>query len=247
VQSFAQQFHARSAKVFGGWGANAVPVAEFTVAQILLANKGYYQNMRDCKVVPRNGNMGHKGPGNFGECVAVLGAGMVGRAVIELLKPFVLDVIVFDPFLPEEDATELGVEKVSLEDAFRRGLVVTNHIASLPETVGMLRGEHFESMRENAVFINTGRGATAVEADMIDVLQKREDLTALLDVTVQEPPQGESPLYMMPNVVLTGHIAGSLGDEVVRMADYIIEDFIAWHDGSPTRFEITPEMLKTQA
>jgi phosphoglycerate dehydrogenase-like enzyme len=247
VQHFAPAFHSRGISVFSAWGANAVPVAEFTLAQILLANKGYFRNIRDCKVTPRKGNMGHRGPGNFGECVAVLGAGMAGRALIKLLEPFELDVIVHDPFLPDEDAGALGVEKVSLEDAFRRGLVVTNHIANLPATVGMLKREHFEVMREFAVFINTGRGATVDEEQMIGVLQEREDLTALLDVTEAEPPQRDSPLYTMPNVSLTGHIAGSLGNEVVRMADFMIEEFLAWGEGRPLRYEVTSEMLKTLA
>jgi phosphoglycerate dehydrogenase-like enzyme len=172
---------------------------------------------------------------------------MAGRALIKLLEPFELDVIVHDPFLPDEDAGALGVEKVSLEDAFRRGLVVTNHIANLPATVGMLKREHFEVMREFAVFINTGRGATVDEEQMIGVLQEREDLTALLDVTEAEPPQRDSPLYTMPNVSLTGHIAGSLGNEVVRMADFMIEEFLAWGEGRPLRYEVTSEMLKTLA
>ncbi len=135
----------------------------------------------------------------------------------------------------------------TLEEAFQRGLVVSNHLANVPETRGLLTGKLFSKMREGATFINTGRGATVVEADLIEVFRERADLTALLDVTDPEPPEPGSPLYDMPNVHLTSHIAGSIGDEVVRMADYAIEEFLAWEQGHPLRYAVTREMLPTMA
>ena len=173
---------------------------------------------------------------------------MIGRTLIKLLKPFDLKVIVWDPFLSDEEAKELGVEKLpSLSEAFQRGLVVTNHLANVPGTRGLLTAELFTSMRQGASFINTGRGATAVEEDLINVLRERADLTALLDVTYPEPPTPDSPFYALPNVHLTSHIAGSLGDEVVRMADYAIEEFQTWQQGQPLRYAVTREMLPTLA
>ena len=86
-----------------------------------------------------------------------------------------------------------------------------------------------------------------VEEDLIGVFSERADLTALLDVTYPEPPVSGSPLYTMPNVHLTSHIAGSMGDEVVRMADYVIEEFQAWQNGQPLRYAVTLEMLSTMA
>jgi len=246
VQGFARPLLERGLLVVSAWQANAVPVAEFTLAQILLANKGYFRNTQECRsLAGRRGAF--CGNGNFGETVAILGAGAIGRKVIELLRPFNLRVIVFDPFLGDEDAARLGVEKVTLEAAFERGYVVTNHIANLPHTVKMLHGGLFERMRENATFINTGRGATVDEPGFIRVLQARPDITALLDVTDPEPPGEDSPLYTLPNVHLTSHIAGSLGDEVIRMADYCIEEFLAWEKGDALRYAVTLEMLDTMA
>jgi len=187
-------------------------------------------------------------PGNFECTVALLGAGMIGRAVIELLKPYALDIIVFDPFLADADAAALGVIKVDLEDAFRRGHVVSNHLANVPATRGMLHGELFASMQPSATFINTGRGATVDEGAMIDVLRRRPDLTAVLDVTAPEPPVDTSPLYALENVILTPHIAGATAShEVWRLADYMIEEAIALRDGRPLRYEVTLEMLATMA
>ena len=240
VQGFARPLLERGVTVVSGWAANAVPVAEFTLAQILLANKGYFRNVRDYQQ-GRSEQAAFVGRGSFGETVALLGAGQIGRKVIELLRPFVLRVIVFDPFLSHEDALNLAVESVSLEEAFTRGYVVSNHLASLPATVGMLQGAHFATMRPNATFINTGRAATVVEVELVQVLQARPDLTALLDLA------DDPLLFELPNVAISSHIAGSKGDEVVRMADYVIEEFKAWKKGEPLRYAISASMLKTMA
>jgi phosphoglycerate dehydrogenase-like enzyme len=246
VQHFARPFLARGIEVFSAWSANGVPVAQWTLAQILLANKGFFRNHREFQS-ERMGQKSFSGRGNFGATVSLLGAGQIGRRVIEYLRPFDLEICVFDPFLSEEAARELNVEKVELNAAFERGDVVSNHLANLPATVGMLRGKHFAVMPPNATFINTGRGATVRESELIEVLAARSDLNALLDVTDPEPPLPDSPLWEMKNVVLTSHIAGSIGDEVVRMADYMIEEFESWLDGKPTRFSVSEAMLETMA
>jgi len=236
----------RGIEVFSAWTANGVPVAEWTLAQILLAGKGAQRNEREMRVARSRNGVFH-GRGNFGATISLLGAGVIGRRVVELLRPFNLKVCVFDPFLSEDAAQALGVEKVDLESAFARGNVVSNHLANLPATEGMLTGAHFDSMPQNAAFINTGRGQTVREGEMIEVFQRRNDLTALLDVTHPEPPRPESPLWAMENVFLTSHIAGSIGDEVVRMADTMIEEFDAWKVGNPTRFSVSLAMLETMA
>ncbi|MEO6760412.1 MAG: NAD(P)-dependent oxidoreductase, partial [Saprospiraceae bacterium] len=188
-----------------------------------------------------------RGPGNWRESVALLGAGAIGRKVIELLQPFHSSILVFDPFLSDEAAVDLGVEKVTLEEAFARAFVVSNHLADVLETVGLLNRALFERLRSYAVFINTGRGCTVEEAGLQHVLAARPDLTALLDVTHPEPPVEGSPFYSLPNVSLTTHLAGSVNDETVRMADYCLEEFFAWVAGRPLRYAVKREMLATIA
>lgn len=247
VQSFARPFLDKNIQVCSAWRANAVPVAEYTLAEILLANKGYYRNIRDCQTYEGRTGKPFKGRGNFGATIALLGAGAIGTLVINLLKPFHLNIIVFDPFLSDERAKTLGVQKVSLEDAFRKGDVVSNHLANNEQTRGMLHKAHFSQLQDHATFINTGRGATVVEPDLLAELQNRPTLTALLDVTLPEPPQPDSPFYTLPNVYLTSHIAGSLNDEVIRMADYMIEEFQRWEKGEPLKHEVTVEIIDTMA
>jgi phosphoglycerate dehydrogenase-like enzyme len=247
VQKFARPFLDHGVRVCSAWRANAAPVSEYTLAQILLANKGHYRNIRDCQTYEGRKNSPFKGRGNFGATVALLGAGAIGQLVINLLKPFDLDVVVFDPFLPDARAAELGVRKVSIEETFREGDVVSNHLANNEQTRGMLHSEHFSLLQDHAVCINTGRGATVVEADLISELEKRPTLTALLDVTQPEPPEPNSPFYTLPNVYLTSHIAGSLNDEVIRMADYMIEEFQRYEKGEDHHHEVSLDMIDTMA
>jgi len=248
VKGFAPPLLRRGIRVVSGWGANARPVAEFSLAQILLACKGYHRNRREY-VSPdsRRTTPAFRGAGVYGETVGLIGIGMVGREVCELLRGFELDVLGCDPYLAAEEAAQLGVRVVELEELFDRSYVVSNHLPNLPSLQGILHGGLFRRLRPNASFINTGRGAQVVEEDLIEVLEERPDLTALLDVTYPEPPVEGSPLYGLPNVELTTHIAGSLNDEVVRMADYIIEEFQAWEDGRPLRYEVTEDMLGNMA
>lgn len=249
VQAFARPFLARGIRVFSAAAANAVPVAELTVAEIILANKGFYRTSRLYReqgfgvAYPAFGRL----PGNYGETVGIIGAGMIGKLVIRMLRAYHLRVIVFDPFLSDEAAGELGVEKCSLHEVFRRALVVSNHLANNEHTVGMLDGECFRLMRENAVFLNTGRGAQVVEDDLVQILREREDLTAVLDVTYPEPPVEGHPFYTLANCILTPHIAGSAGDEVARMGLYMTEDCRAFTAGEPVLYEVTAAMLETMA
>ena len=249
VQSFARPFLARGVRVFSAWGANAIPVAEVAAAEIVLANKGYFVSSRSFKSEGHAAARRRRGicRGNYGEEVGIIGAGMIGRHVISLLKNYRLKVLVFDPFLSDEKARELGVEKVSLETLFERCMAISNHLANNSETVGMLNYPLFSKMRENAVFINTGRGAQVVEDDLVRVLRERDDLTALLDVTFPEPPIEGHPFYSLPNCILSPHLAGSFGDEVGRMGEFMLLESRRYLSGEKCLWEVTEEMLKTMA
>jgi phosphoglycerate dehydrogenase-like enzyme len=247
VQYFARPFLNKGVVVVSAWAANAIPVAQVAVAQITLAAKGYFRAERLCRTSQRRNAFENKHPGTFGTVIALLGAGMIGTKVIELLRPYELDILVFDPFLTLERAAALGVSKVSLEEAFERGVVVSNHIADLPETRGLLRRDLFARMLPYATFINTARGATLDETGMLEVMASRPDLTALLDVTFPEPPLADSPIYRLENVLLSPHIAGNISREVLRQADCVIEEFLRFKNGEALKYAVTLEMLQRMA
>lgn len=245
VQYFVRPFLQCGVRVFSAWGSNAVPVAEYTVSQILLANKGYFQ------LPDRYRTSGGKKaqeyaetfPGNYHTLVGILGAGQVGRHVISLLKPFEIQILVFDPFLSEDDAHALGVQKASLEQIFSECQTISNHLANNVHTQGLLTYSLFSRMKDNATFINTGRGMQVVEEDLIRALKEKPDRTALLDVTIHEQMEPGTPLLSCPNILITPHRAGSAGREVRRMGEEMFQTYSRYLKKEPLHNEITLSML----
>ncbi len=234
---------ARGVRVTSAYGANAVTVSHYTLAQVIFSLKRGWEFSRAIRET--GGWVGRTPvPGTYGSTVGLVSLGQVGRRVANLLKILDVHVIAYDPFVRPADAAELGVELVGLDDVFRRGDAVSLHTPWLPETVGMITGEHFASMKQNATFINTSRGAIVREQEMIAVLQARPDLWAILDVTYPEPPLPDSLLYTLPNVVLTPHIAGALDEECQRMGQTMVDELGRFLAGEQMEYEITEERAK---
>jgi phosphoglycerate dehydrogenase-like enzyme len=99
------------------------------------------------------------------------------------------------------------------------------------------------SMRQGATFINTARPDVVRQDELIAAAFRRADLQFVLDVASPEPPEAESPLYTLPNVLLTPHIAGSVGQECRRMGRYMAEELERFVSGRPLRWAVTPEAV----
>ncbi len=173
--------------------------------------------------------------------------GMIGRMVCERLRTFDLNLIAYDPFVSAEDAAALGVTLCGLDEIFQRADVVSLHTPWLPETVGMITGAHLAAMQPGATFINTARGDVVREQEMIEVLQQRPDLLAVLDVTYPEPPVAGSPFYTLPNVILTPHIAGSMDNECRRTGRIVVEELQRYLKGEPLRWSISRQQAAIMA
>ncbi|MFL2100393.1 hydroxyacid dehydrogenase [Desemzia sp. FAM 23989] len=228
--------------------ANAIPVAEFTLSQILFALKNGWE-LREQVRQDRTYQFGDF-PfvfGNYNRNIGLISLSQVGRKVLDYLKPFNVNVLAYDPFVSDQEAAELNVTKVTLAELFKESEIVSLHSPLLPETTGMITGELLKSMKPHATFINTARGAIVNEDQMIAVLKERTDLTAVLDVTYPEPPVIDSPLYNMKNVVLTPHIAGSAGTEVERMGAYMLSELKHYLADEPLDYQITKEKYQHMA
>jgi phosphoglycerate dehydrogenase-like enzyme len=219
---------------------NAIPVAEFTVSALQLGLKRFWHYARvtrESRDFPGERPM----PGAFGTTVGLISYGTIGRLVRQKLQSLDLTVVVHDPFLSDDDARRENVRKVGLDELFATADAVSLHTPHLRETVRMIQGRHFELMKPGAFFLNTARGEVVNEPEMIAVLQRRPDLQAVLDVTAPEPPAADSLLYMLPNVVLTPHIAGSVGRECLRMGQAMVDEFERYRSGQPLQGEITAD------
>ncbi|MGN0570549.1 MAG: NAD(P)-dependent oxidoreductase, partial [Candidatus Fimenecus sp.] len=137
--------------------------------------------------------------------------------------------------------------EATLKEIFAECDVITNHLANKDELTGILSGDLFAEMKPYAVFINTGRGRQVDEKGLVKAMRKVKSRTALLDVLTHEPLNPFSPIARCKNIIVTPHIAGSLGKEVVRMAAYMADDAERIDNGENPLYEVTAEMLKTMA
>ena len=240
------EFWAKNITITSSWVANAVPVTELALAEILFALKqGWHyvlEGRRTHAYTPRIDCAGA-----FRTTVALISLGMIGKRLAKMLKSFDLNVLAYDPFATQETAAELGVTLTTLEDAFQRADVVSIHTPWLKETENLVTGELISGMKPHATLINTSRGAIIDEPAMCAVLAERPDLTAVLDVTYPEPPAVDSPLFTLPNVVLTPHIAGSLSGECRRMGQYAVDECERYLNGQPLKYQVTQAMAEKMA
>lgn len=140
--------------------------------------------------------------------LGVIGMGRIGSQVVKRSKAFEMDVIVYDPYITEETAKELGVEITTLDDLVQKADVMTIHVPLTPETKGLISKDELAKMKDNAIILNCARGGIIDEADLYEALKERPELKAGLDVFENEPLEN-SPLTTLDNVVLTPHIAAS--------------------------------------
>ena len=225
--------------------ANAVPVAEYTLAAILFANKRVFQLNRAYALVKENrAPWTREAPdvGNYRKTVGIVGASHVGRLVIRHLQPFDLDVLLYDPYVPPLAARDMRVAKVTLSELLAGSHVVSLHAPLLPETRHMLGVRELALMRDGATLINTGRGAL-VDPAALEAELTRGRLFAVLDTTEPEVLPEDSPLYHLPNVFLTPHIAGSLGRETERLTDYVVAEVERFARGISLKHLVRREQL----
>jgi len=224
----------------------AVNVAEMTVGCLILGLK----NVWGLAGVTRAGGWRDEGESARSRVlnqatIGIIGAGHIGRKVLEYLRPFeVKEILLYDPYWTAEELAKRGATKVSLEELLRRSDAVTLHAPALPATRHMLGGEELRLMKDDAVLINTSRGQNMDQQALIAELEKGR-LFAFLDVTDPEPLSLDSPLRALPNVVLTPHVAG--GGANPRMGDHALEELRRFFAGEPPLHEVTREMLDRMA
>ncbi|MCS5716448.1 hydroxyacid dehydrogenase [Herbiconiux sp. CPCC 205716] len=218
---------------------NGIPVAEYTLAMILLANKKVFESERLYRrrrdFIDREETYPHAG--NFGQTVGIIGASRIGRRLISLLQPFDVAVLVADPYLAQEDAAALGVTATSLEQLLAESDVVSLHAPVTPSTVGMIGVPQLAAMKDGATLINTARGVL-MDMPALEAALQTGRIDAILDVTdPDEPLPAGSILWDLPNVILTPHIAGSMGTELQRIGKHVASELARFAEGVPFRAE----------
>ncbi|SCK56228.1 hydroxyacid dehydrogenase [Streptomyces sp. WMMB 322] len=234
----------RGIEVSSAAAANALPVAEYTVAMILLSGKRVLETARDYASARARTDWLHDRPGmgNYRRTVGILSASLIGRRVIELLRPYDFRVLLHDPFVTDEEAAVLGVRLVPLERLFAECDVVSVHTPLLPGTRGLVGGRLIAAMRQDATLLNTARGAV-LDQDALTEAVRAGRIRAVLDVTEPEVLPPEHPLWDCENAFITPHIAGSLGNELRRLADLTVSEVARWARGEGFAHPVRRERL----
>ncbi len=232
---------ARNIVVCSAAHANAVPVAEFTFAAIVMVAKDVFRVRDRHREMRGRGHVNGIGPagpvGTNGLRIGIVGASRIGRLVMGRLASLDVSVAVADPYLSVTEADALGVIPMSNTELFEWADIVSLHAPLLASTERMVGSALLGSMREGAWLINTARGAL-VDTTALERECASGRICAFIDTAEPEPFPPDSQLYGLPNVVLTPHIAGSLGNEISRMGDLALDEIERWRAGRPLAHQV---------
>ena len=230
---------ARGIVVTSAAAANAVPVAEYAVGAILLANKGVFV-VRELQRDPdARATFDGTRVGNRGTRVGIVGASLVGRLVIDMLRATDLRVAVYDPYLSPDEAEQLGVEKVDDLDALCGSVrLLSIHAPDIPPTRGMIGAAQLAALPDGATVVNTARPAL-VDQDALVAELASGRLAAVLDVTEPDPLPAGHPLLALPNAFVTPHVAGAMGNELVRLSELAVTEVERFVAGEPPLHPVT--------
>ena len=225
--------------------ANALPVAEYTLAAVLSVNKQVLQIREHYRRTRSTAGLRHdwRHIGNYRRTIGIVGASHIGRRVIELLRSFDYQILLHDPTLDPAAAEALGTRLVPLDELCRLSDVVSLHAPALAETRGMINEQRLALMRDGATLINTAR-SDLVDGPALVAELKRGRLQAVIDVA---DPGTEAELYDLPNVFLTPHIAGSFGNELRRLGHAAVDELERFATGRPFQHGTTPQALDSSA
>ena len=228
----------RAVVVTSAAAANAVPVAEYAIAAILLANKGVFlvrELQRDPAVrVPLDLTR----VGNCGARVGLVGASFVGRLVIEGLQETDLRVSVYDPYLSPAEAVAMGVEKVDDLDGLCTSVdLLSIHAPDVEATRGMIGVAQLALLHDGVTVVNTARPALVDQGALTAELVSGR-LAAVLDVTEPDPLPAGHVLLTLPNVFVTPHVAGAMGNELRRLSELAVVEVERYAAGEPPVYPV---------
>jgi phosphoglycerate dehydrogenase-like enzyme len=241
----SDQIFPRGIRVVSCANAIGIGVAETALGLTIISVK----NVKELDTDIHNGEWAKnkmKTKEMYGINIGVVGAGWVGRHFIKLLKNFHVNILLYDPFVSEEQAKELGVKKVELDELMRSSEVVSLHAPSLPATNKMINRSNLKLMKDGATLINTARGSLIDEEALYEEC-KTGRIKACLDVTDPEPPAVDHPFRTLPNIIMTPHIAGAVTNGRFRIGLYTVQAIESFINREPILGEVKEEQLATIA
>ncbi len=218
-------------------------VAETTLGLMISASKDFYRFNQQVHAGGWGEGMDRTVVDLVDITIGIIGAGMTGKLLIQLLKMYEVDIVVYDPYVTEETCREMGVRKVGFEELMRISDIVSLHASAIPETAHMINAETLKWMKKDAGFINTSRGMLVDEQALYEHMAAGNLRFACLDVTDPEPPKFDNPLRRLNNVIFLPHIAGVVNNGLARIGRHVIRELELYEQGEKAIHEITEEIM----
>ncbi len=168
-----------------------------------------------------------------GRTLGIVGGGAIGRRMAERARGFGMDRLIYDPFVTQEQLGDAGVLS-PLSDLMANSDIVTIHAPLMDSTIGLISDEMIRAMKPTAFLINAGRAAIVDREGLMSALSEGRIQGAGMDVYWDEPPSPDDPLFSLPNVTLTPHVAGASDDVVVEHSRLAASHVAAWLDEQHT-------------
>ncbi len=206
-------------------GANTIATAEHAMALLLAMCRNIGPAYTSLKA-GRWDRKKYMGTQLYRKTIGIIGMGRIGARVAHRCQAFGMDVITYDPYLTDEVAEELKVERVQLADLFARSDFVSLHAASTPDTQHIINANTIAQMKEGARLVNTARGALIDETALVEALKSGKIAAAALDVFPEEPLPNDSALRKLDNVTITPHLAASTVEAQRDVSTQIVEQML---------------------
>jgi len=226
-------------------GAGARAVAEGTVSLMLALCKNLFY--WDTQLKAGNWQSRYQSvPGDLdGATLGIVGFGATGQMLAELVRPFNMSVIAYDPYAPEDRARELTTTLTGLEGLLQRSDFISIHAPMTEETRGLISRDRLEIVKPGDYLINMARGGLIESLDALhDALQAGKLAGVALDVFDPEPPDVSHPIFKLPNCLTTPHALGMSRGAMARVFRSMAEDVAAILSGERPRFVVNPEVLQ---
>jgi len=201
--------------------APSIAVAEFTVSLILNSLKKINESSLDAKK-----GLWNKKSGTLlsKKTIGIVGAGNIGKKVMNLMANFKNNYLVFDEYQDKQLSNKKNISYVSLEDVFKKSDVISLHLPLSKKTKNLVNKKLLNLMKKDALLVNTSRGEIINEQDLFNFLKKNKNIQASLDVFKNEPYEG--PLLELPNVFITPHISAYAKETRAEMEIEAVKNLI---------------------
>lgn len=236
---------ARGVALINTPGRNAAAVADVVVALFINLSRFLFAGEKLLRSGQWDEGLYYRLRGHElqGRTAAFIGFGAIPRELVKRLKGFDMRLAAYDPYITGDVMESYGVEKVTLEDAFRRGDYVTVHLPVTDETRHMIGRDLLGLMKPTAYFVNAARAAVTVEEDVLDLLEEHRIAGAAFDVFEQEPLSPDSRFMKLDNTILIPHLGGASLDVVKNHSRMIAGDIERCLKGETPLHLVNPAVL----